>query len=181
VGVATRDDLLVVSLEAPAEGLPAAELLRRLNGSAPRGMTFRSAEALGGKGSARPRKVRYELPSPTARRETVRHRLRELKDSSTWPVERRQRGRRGAAVAGLRVIDLKPLVAEIELRRDRLDMVLVPKGDAWARPGEVLALLGLDERQDLADLVRTELDCELPRGQTPLHRPPGGGQVPETG
>jgi hypothetical protein len=38
-----------------------------------------------------------------------------------------------------------------------LHVKLVPQGDGWARPVEVLRLLGLDEHMDLSRMTRTEV------------------------
>ncbi len=41
-----------------------------------------------------------------------------------------------------------------------LRWTLVPSGEVWARPAEVLELLGLDARGDLARLRRTAVQYE---------------------
>jgi hypothetical protein len=51
-------------------------------------------------------------------------------------------------------------------------MTLVRQGDAWARPGEVLALLGLEGPERLARLVRTGCECEAPQ-------PPASPEIAE--
>lgn len=42
-------------------------------------------------------------------------------------------------------------------------MTLQPAGALWPRPGEVLELLGLDGRVDLANLVRTDVEFMFDR------------------
>jgi hypothetical protein len=83
---------------------------------------------------------------------------------ASWPFQRRTAGKnadptRPPATQG---IDLRQLVVGLELQGPCLQFALAPHHDAWARPGEVLALLGLDERVDLAEVVRTEVDYGLP-------------------
>jgi len=157
VGVATRDDLLVLSLDASADG---SQLLGRLNEHAPRGMRFLRAWEIARSSAPRALRARYELPVAEQDVQAVRRRLSELAEADCWPIERevsarRDRSRRAGAV------DLKPLVERVRLVGRRLEMNLLRRGDLWARPGEVLRLLGLDERTSLAGAVRTEVEYEM--------------------
>jgi len=162
VGVASRDDLLVLELEtdAPPPPAEAGDLPARLNAAAPRGMRFLDARTLAGRGTPQPAAARYELPLEPQQLPLVRRRLEELASLETWTVPRRvsARGRRGGW--STRPIDLRPLVGELRLDGQTLRMTLRPQGDLWARPGEVLALLGLDERIDLARAVRAAVEYE---------------------
>ncbi len=60
-----------------------------------------------------------------------------------------------------RHINLKPLVEQLKIDGNLLRITLIPQGDLWARPGEVLRLLGLDEQTDLANVIRSEVDYGL--------------------
>jgi len=60
-----------------------------------------------------------------------------------------------------RRIDLKPLVPEIHLGDSMLRWTERPLGQLWARPGEVLRFVGLDERVDLAGVVRTAVEYDF--------------------
>ena len=51
-------------------------------------------------------------------------------------------------------------MAELKLQGSLLRIDLQPQGDLWARPGEVLRLLGLDERIDLAATIRENVEFE---------------------
>ncbi len=162
VGVAARNDLLVIRLEAPPEALDAPELQRCLNRHAPRGMRFGKALPLALKVSPRPRRAEYELPVPPERAELVRQRLGELSRLECWPVERlvsHKPPRKGPMKT--RKFDLKPLVANLELDGDMLRWTALPQGDMWGRCSEVLRLAGLDEQTDLASIVRTAVDFGL--------------------
>ncbi len=157
VGVAGLAELMTVGLDEP---VASEQLLRRLNGGAPDGLAFRTADALAGK--ARPRVVaaEYVVPLDERMHHAVRERLDELSAQDAWPVRRflpPKRGKRRRA--SHREIDLRPLVERIALNEDRLELRLLPLGDLWARPGEVLSLLGMDERVDLARVTRTDLIC----------------------
>ena len=76
-----------------------------------------------------------------------------------WPAERRVIKRRGRGKTS-RPIDLRPLVTEMRLDGATLHVTLAPVGDLWARPAELLELVGLDQRVDLARTVRTAVQYE---------------------
>ncbi|MDY6913721.1 MAG: TIGR03936 family radical SAM-associated protein [Planctomycetota bacterium] len=156
VGIASQDELLMLSLDGPIEP---ELLLARLNSHAPRGLRF--FQAFGHKASRTPktRQCRYELNVCPERLGQVGRRLGELHARDRWPVERHTTSRGRSPTT--RQIDLKPLISNITLQDGLLRVTLVPKGDLWARPGEVLRLLDLDARVDLAEMVRTAVECEI--------------------
>ena len=49
-------------------------------------------------------------------------------------------------------------------------MVRRAAGDAWARPADVLKLLGLDERTAVAEVVRTAVDYATGRTGRPIQQ-----------
>jgi len=156
VGVASRDDLLVVVLDAPMEG---ESILAAINSRALQGMRFISARRLTTKKVPHPCACRYEMPVPDDLRTGLRRRLDELAEQPDWTVRRTTApGRRRQHRT--RRIDLRPLVAELCLSGNMLRMKLTARGDLWARCSEVLRLLGLDERLHLATLVRTAVECD---------------------
>ena len=155
VGVTARDDLLVVSLDAPVE---AEELLRRLNAHAPRGMRFLRAQALQARSTPRACRADYQLPLPSDKLSGVSERLARLAAADSWKVERFTSSRGGGKAMKPRVIDLKPLVTDVRVDGQVLRWRQVPQGDLWARPGELLGLLGLDDRVDLAAVERTTVE-----------------------
>ena len=169
MGVSSRRELLVLALEAPCR---AEEVLAGLAAQVPRGLGVLQAEPLTSHRIPRPIRADYVLPLGPADVERLQRRLGELQQAPTWPVERRThpKGRRRRP-AEVRVIDIKPMIAHLAVETDRLRWSAVPAGDTWARPGDVLKLLGLDERAALADVVRTAVDytdastgaCEAPR------------------
>ena len=154
VGVATRDDLLAVSLDGTVQD---REVLGRLNRHAPRGMEFFRAGTLEGRCTPRAARVVYELALSAPADRDVAGRLADLNQQEAWPIERRTRPRhrKRRSPPTARSLDLKPLVAEIACGNRTLRWTLVPQGDRWARPGELLELLALDPRADLARVVRT--------------------------
>ncbi|MCJ7543932.1 MAG: TIGR03936 family radical SAM-associated protein [Phycisphaerae bacterium] len=156
VGVSSGQELLVLALEAPRR---AEEVLVSLVAQAPRGVRFLQAEALPSKGTPLPSRADYALPLGPADAECVQRRLAELRQVPTWPVERwtSPKGRRRGA-REVRVIDIKPMIADVAVEGGHLRWSAVPRGDTWARPGDVLKLLGLDERVALAEVVRTAVE-----------------------
>lgn len=157
VGVASRDDLLAVSLDQEVQE---GDLLDRLNRSAPRGMRCLRAKVLEGKGGPRILRTHYELTLGAKQVEPVAARLPELAGQECWTVERLISPKEGRKDKKARPIDLKPLIGELRLDETVLHWQGVPQGDLWARPGELLALLGLDQRVDLARVVRTAVEYD---------------------
>lgn len=171
VSVATEGDPVVVSLEEPVEP---GEVLSRLNERTPVGMRFLRAEPLPPRRPPRVLAAAYRLELTESGVPAVQHRLEELKAQPAWLVERRtspKHGGRGRPMTP-RPVDLKPLLRRLAVEGRVLELTLQVQGDRWARPSEVLRLLGLDERGDLAELVRTAVECGTP---------PGGDRTPRPG
>lgn len=156
VGVATRDDLLVMALDEPIEE---PQLVARLNATAPTGLTIVRGRLLPPGVRPRPAKVCYELPLQPSGILPVATRLDELGVNTSWTIQRvTAPPGPGEQDVPAQELDLRPLVDQVSLQDNVLHLTLVPRGDIWARPGEVLRLLGLDERVDLAQMVRTTVD-----------------------
>jgi len=157
VGVASDDDLLVVTIETT---MPRDQIVARLNQHAPSGMRFTRAGLVGGKTMPRPVRADYQLPLPPEQIPPTSSRLAELLPADAWPVERSTPAGKRRRRTVTRTVDLRPLVKEIAVRDGVLSWTQVPRGDRWARPGEVLALLGLEDRAHLARTVRTAVQYE---------------------
>jgi len=157
VGAASIADLAVLQLTEPME---AEQLLGALNGQAPRGMRFTRAKVIEAKAPPQPRRVDCDTPVKPGRQGRLAELTDEFNRAETWPVERG--GAQSAGKPGRRrTIDLKRLVREIRLEDGSLRFSLVPEGQVWARPSEVLEAVGLDGRVDLARLVRTNVEYDL--------------------
>ncbi|MCE5327332.1 MAG: TIGR03936 family radical SAM-associated protein [Planctomycetaceae bacterium] len=177
VAVATRADLMVLTLDEPVEP---DDLTARLNAAAPLGMHFDRPRPLQGKACPQPQRIHYELDlggmgvspmhekqspehgrdahaTPRERVEAVTAKITALQTADSWPVQRKVSVKHGRGWRET-TIDLKPLVGRLELADSTLLMTLQPAGALWPRPGEVLELLGLDGRIDLANLVRTDVE-----------------------
>jgi hypothetical protein len=99
-------------------------------------------------------------------------RLAQLAAMPQWPIQRESwKGARagvrrdGQSTRG-QTLDLRPMV-QFELTGDKLNIVLTQSGSQWARPSEVMRLLGLDERADLARICRTKIEYEYPCAPAP--------------
>ena len=157
VGVAACGDLLVLGLDEPIE---ADLLLRRLNDEAPRGMRFERATPLSGRKGPTIARAEYELDLPESQIPPVQERLTQLRACTDWPTERMIPSKRNRRTAETyKRIDLRPLVGRIDLEGRTLRFTLVGISGLWARPAELLGLLGLDRQGDLARTVRTHLQC----------------------
>lgn len=163
VGVASQDDVVVLALddESGERATASAEdLLRWANADAPEGMTFVRAEKLQGKKTLRPRRIEYELVLDPAQQIDLIKRLDELNKSPNWPATRQRPHKANRGEMHSQELDLRPLVQDMRLDGNVLRWTLVPSGEVWARPAEVLELLGLDARGDLACLRRTAVQYE---------------------
>ncbi len=157
VGVASLADLAVIKLTRPMD---AEQLLDALNEQAPRGMTFTRAEVLEAKAPPQPRRVDYDAPVKPEQQDRLAEFANEFNRAECVQVERS--GGRSSRKSGRgRTIDLKHLVRDLRLKDGRLRFSLVPEGQVWARPGEVLEAIGMDGRVDLASLVRTNVDYDF--------------------
>ena len=154
VGVATRDDLVVLSLDEPMAG---EDVQARMNDHAPRGMHFDSPRMLETSRVPRPQRITYEVFLDAAKCRDAAQRLAELAETDAWPMERRKPPKKHGRAVRSRMIDLRALVESISLDSDAsaLRWTARPQGDLWARPQEVLELVGVGERENLADVVRT--------------------------
>jgi radical SAM-linked protein len=157
VGVATRDDVLILALDASVS--PDA-LLSDLRAHAPEGLSFLDATLLpDGQTSVQPARVEYEAPVEPGRAPVVQRCIEALRNKDAWVVERRRKPRRRSKDASPRTrgLDVKPMVAELELRENRLRFTCVPHEQKWAKPSEVLHLVGLSQPEDAAGVMRTKL------------------------
>ena len=158
VGVASREDLLAITLDAPLEPV---ELLARLAATSPTGLAPHRAIVLGPGVKPLARSADLELAMTPEQANLVAPRVRALADRPAWPTRRVTGDESLDDPHAGKPIDLRPLVRTLEMEHNRLLLTLAPINQAWARPAEILRLLNLDERADLARMVRTRVDYGL--------------------
>jgi len=167
VGVASECDLLVAKFDS-SDG--SGEFAARLDEKLPQGVCCTGAFALEQGVSPRPVRMEFVMELDDDQIAPVRARLDELSGMEAWEVQRIVSVKRGRREKTVRTLDIAPLVDSLHVRDRSLDMVLTPSGDLWARPGEVLKLLDMDERTSMARLVRTNIDYGLPSRQDDVCR-----------
>ena len=169
VGMVSLDDLLVLTV---TESMDDHALCAAMNAAMPQGLRFFGPAELPAKVQPQPTAATCELDlhtlSDDARRQ-LRRRVSDLAELSEWLVERTsspsRRHRRKAPTT--RTVDLRPFVPLLRLTDEKLVWTQRYDGDKTARPHDVLTLLGLDQRTDLAAVVRRTIDFVLP-GDQPL-------------
>jgi radical SAM-linked protein len=179
LGVAGRNEVVEIELTHP---LPAAEVLDRLNRTAPDGLTFLSAKTVPMKASAVPRRAVYCLPIPYDRSAEVRDAAEALlAEPKVWVDKYHPRPRRVNVRPYIRGIGLAAcgLAAEAAKPQAALTLDLWVTGQGTARAEDVFKRLGLEDvLNDGAVQERTDLEIrdETPPGQP--DDPPDG--PPET-
>jgi len=164
VGVATLDDCLVLALDG---SIDTADSLARLNRNCPDGMRFTQATVLEGAKTLHPKRVTYEMALSPSQVTSLTQRLDQLHSQDAWLVSRRAKPRRGRGKGpgqqppASRDVDIKPMLAKLEIvDNDKLRFVCEAHNEAWARPGEALALLDMTGPEQLAKLTRTRLETD---------------------
>lgn len=160
VGVTTLDDRLVFALNGKIEK---ADLLARLNHHSLKGMRFISSRLLEEKvKTLYPKSVTYEIPLPKNCAEVTIRCIEKLKDKPIWAVQRKLKPKRGKKPREeTREIDIKPMLSRLEISGGVLQFVCIEQDGAWARPGEVLELVGLTVPKHLAELVRIKIEDDF--------------------
>jgi len=103
-------------------------------------------------GKAHVGRMALELPVPAERRDALQNRIAEFLAASTWSIQREQRDQ---------PLDLRPLVAALELTETGLRMWLWVRQSGSARPREVLEALQIaDLEEQGAFLTRTHVELQ---------------------
>jgi len=150
VGIAGVDELLEVDL---AEDRSADSLGKAIASELPEGMAVKAIEML----PAPDRKaqvtfVTFQIAVPPERQDKLGRRINWLLGQATLPIERE--GRKNP-------LDLRPLVAELNLTDGRLCMRLRVDREGSARPREVLRALEIEDLEyEGFFLIRTRVEAE---------------------
>lgn len=148
VGIAACAEVLEFELVAPLEP---AEIERRLNQQAPRGLEVFAVQTLAaGQRKAQVQALTYACPVPPARRADVARAMAQLLASETLLVERE--GQAGA-------INLRSQLTSLRWRGDAVEFRIAVGPATTLRPRDVLHALGaLDLEQQGSVLTRSEVE-----------------------
>lgn len=172
VGVATKHDLLVISLETP---VPRDRLLTAANRHRPEGLKFLDAIRLETKTPPKPTECTYEIPVPPDKTGAVARSVKNFSALDSCPVQRtKPPKRRGRREATTRTIDLKLLVDNVEFDGAILSWRQTPSETLWARPSEAMEVLGLESVGEMARVTRTSLTFQGLSEQRREGDEPGG-------
>ncbi len=149
VGIVGLDEVMELELSEHIDDVDA--LLGRLSSVAPPGLTFLSAEALpDGAKKAHVARVTLETRVPAPHQSATRAAVARLLAAERIEVEREGRSD---------LLDVRPLVEDLELDSDVLRMRLKVTQAQGIRPREVLSALGLaDLEAQGCTLVRTRVE-----------------------
>jgi radical SAM-linked protein len=149
VGIVGLDEVMELELSEHIDDVDA--LLRRLSAVAPPGLSFLSAEALPeGAKKVQVSRVTLETQVPLPHQAATREAVARLLAAERIEVEREGRSD---------LLDVRPLVEDLELESDVLRMRLKVTQAQGVRPREVLDALGLaDLEAQGCTLVRTRVE-----------------------
>lgn len=158
VGISACRELLLVELDPWAEGdvqwLP-QEILRIVRSQALADMDVIDAQPLPPTPAYRPVRAWYDMDVTADESVILAERLAQIHKLTSWQVLRRPCEDKSARPA--KSLDLRNFIESLELEGGRLCWQSVPYADIWARPAELLGFVGLDERADLARVVRRQI------------------------
>lgn len=149
VGVASKDELLIVELENPTTTESAQ---RQLAEQLPRGVQIFSVSELHDRDRRTPVAATYELTITEAEANDARAAIESFEAGETWKVER------ASAKRGRKSIDLRVFITDITLNGDVVTWRQSISQDGTARVGEVLDALQLPQRTHLHLVVRSSVE-----------------------
>ncbi|MCK6455042.1 MAG: TIGR03936 family radical SAM-associated protein [Phycisphaerae bacterium] len=150
VGVASRDERLIVELRETADP---ADVARRLEGQLPGGLRLLSVEAMSRDAARHPRAVTYEMTLEPREVESVQRHVAALLAQGSVCVQRRD-----PKSDRPRTIDVRPLIRDMAVVDDRLRWTQLVDPSGGVKPGEVLAVLGLPARDCLHRVERVRVE-----------------------
>jgi len=158
VGIATKRDLLVTTLDSP---MVRQELLAAANRHCPEGLKFVDATLLESKATPMPVECTYQIPVSAEKTDAVARAVEHFSAQDSYTVQRskppKRRGRRAQGEPVTRILDLKLLVDNVEFDGETLSWRQAPHQTRWAKPTEAMQALGLDPTGDMALVTRTSL------------------------
>lgn len=163
VGVASEDELLVVSLSREVDP---EDALRELAARLPAGIRLREAKVVQSGAGPWPQRVWYEVPVGDG--SAIEAAVAEWLGRSSVTVQRRV-DERGTT----RAVDIRRFVESIVVEKDKLILVLRVGPEGTARPSEVLEALGLPGRELTHRIRRTRVEWSDVESALPAPGPAG--------
>lgn len=153
VGVASRDELLVIELTA--ETAP-EEAQSRLAAQMPAGLSLLKAEPLADAEKRVPCEAHYELELGPAADEDLNQRITEFLSTSSINIHRIRRAKSGAPISG-KSVDVRSFVLKLQFDDGTLRWTQSISQDGTARLAEVLEALQLKAEQHLHNICRVRV------------------------
>lgn len=150
VGVASKDELLLVELDSEAA---TDDVMRSLQSEMPPGLELLTVEMVGEGDRRIPREVCYTAGIDGSARQSLMHAAERLLSRESVLLQRSTPG------APEKVVDIRPYISTIDVGPDSLTWSQKVTPGGTARPGEVLEQLGLPSREYLHRLCRTRVVC----------------------
>jgi len=148
LGIVGCEEVVELELSAP---LPPEEIHARLTRQAPPGLTFLSVRRIDPRARGHVAGVTYRLALPPGRGTGLPERMAQLLSVPECWIERTR--------PQARKLDIRPYLRDLRLVPGAVEMDLGVTPQGTARPGEILALLGLSDLLDQgAILERTRLE-----------------------
>ena len=163
VGIASRDELLIVEFDAP---LGADEARQRLAAVMPPGLRIFDAFAVANDESCKPRRVTYAMKLAADEVAGVEARVAAFVAQKRIDVERRD-----VKTGRVRPVDVRGCVTTIAVADGRLVWTQSVDAGGTAKPAEVLAGLGFGPREALHRLERTCVEYDGLRRHSDLTVP----------
>lgn len=149
VGVASKDELLIVELERPTT---AQSALQQLADQLPTGVQLLDVSDLHDRDRRVPIAATYQLPVAEDEISAANAAITSLEASKTWPVER------ASAKRGTRTVDIRAFIIDIGLNDGVAFWRQSISQDGTARVGEVLDAIQLSQQSHLHLVVRTRVE-----------------------
>jgi radical SAM-linked protein len=148
LGIAADDEPMEFEL---TDSINTEDLLRRLAKQRPPGLEIADLLQLGSsKSKARARRATYEIPIPPARRKSLGERIEQLREQSSFLIERE---------GSREPVDLKAGLDLLHVREGNLHFRLFTNRAGSVRPREVLQTLGIaDLEYEGHYLTRTRVE-----------------------
>lgn len=153
VGVASRDDLWVLTLDEDCSGGVIAAALA--SAAMPEGLHVLGLREIPVKATPQPVIATYELTVEPEWASDLPARVSERLTQDTWPAERRKKPKgRGRQTPQFMTVDLRASVENLAVKGSTLHFAIRSAIIPSARPRELLSLLGLPDSA-IANLTRT--------------------------